>query len=108
MPQDHVQTLIGTVGPLGYSEHTISLPRGGRATVALAWQAPAANLILHVLRPAYSAMPVPQHPLIAFSGKPSGTLREVSFEIAPREAFEVMVDSEANRTLAYTITVSLA
>ena len=102
------QTLVGAVGPAGYSSHALSSPRAGTAIVELAWTSPAVTLILHVLRPARPSSTADRHPRIAFSDTPSGMRQEVSIRVRARESFEVLVDSHASRTQAYAITVTVS
>lgn len=102
------QTLVGVVGPLGYTGHSVSSPSEGIATVELAWCSEDARLALSILRAPDAASDLQRRVPIAVSDAHSTRRREVSFGVGARELFEVLVDSHAVSTQAYVITVTVS
>ena len=104
----YLQTLIGTVGPCGYTDHALSSPVAGTATVDLAWPSPGVSLALYVRRPSHGSPEPPSGPFMASSSAESGMRQTVSFRVEAHESFEVLVGSHASRTQAYAITLTVS
>ena len=93
---------------MGYSSHTISTSLSGPAHVELAWTDLAENLALYLLPGAAGSTAPLQRQLMVFSSSLHGMRQEVTFLAKAHAPFDVLVDSHANRPLAYAITITTA
>lgn len=101
------QIIIGAVGPLGYSDHTIAPSRSGTVTVELAWTSPEGHLALFVRRPLLSSTQPAPMPSVSIANSPTGLRQELSIDAGRREPFEILVENHRGRTQAYVITLTM-
>jgi hypothetical protein len=101
-PQPFNQTVTGTVGTLGITQHPLTTPRAGNMTVTLTWQT-TADLDLYLTNGTCNQYPPDSCQILAQSDRFTGSSETITRTVAAGEVFKLWIDNFALAPQNYTL-----